>query len=189
MEPSPMIALDPKTTALVLIDLQNGILGRKLEPISAEKLIERGKALARRFRAAGALVVLVNVAPAADERRVDEPSALPKTLPHGFIDLPPGLAEPGDLKIIKKSWGAFSVPELDLKLRERGVRTIALGGVATQFGVESTARQAWDLGYELIIVTDATTSIAPEAHDNSMRRIFPRLARVTESDALAFSGA
>ncbi len=110
-----MIALDPKTTALVLIDLQNGILGRKLEPISAEKLIERGKALARRFRAAGALVVLVNVAPAADERRVDEPSALPKTLPHGFIDLLPGLAEPGDLKITKKSWGAFSVPELDLK--------------------------------------------------------------------------
>ena len=69
------------------------------------------------------------------------------------------------------------------------MRTIALGGVATQFGVESTARQAWELGYELIIVTDATTSIAPEAHDNSMLRIFPRIARVTESDALAFSGA
>ncbi len=185
-----MIALDPKTTALVLIDLQNGILGRKLEPIPAEELVERGKALAGRFRAAGALVVLVNVAPATEElpRRVDEPSTLPKTLPHGFIDLPPGLAEPGDLKITKKSWGAFSVPELDLKLRERGVRTVALGGVATQFGVESTARQAWELGYELIILKDATTSIAPEAHDNSMRRIFPRIARITESDALAFSG-
>ena len=69
-------------------------------------------------------------------RRVDEPSTLPKILPEGFIDLAPGLAEPSDLKITKKSWGAFSVPELDLRLRERGVRTIALGGVATQFGVE-----------------------------------------------------
>jgi nicotinamidase-related amidase len=47
-----MIALDPKSTALVLIDLQNGVLGRKLAPISAEDLLERGKALARRFRAA-----------------------------------------------------------------------------------------------------------------------------------------
>ena len=184
-----MITLDPKTTALVLIDLQNGILGRKLEPIPAETLVERGKALAGRFRAAGALVVLVNVAPVAgDPRQVDEPSPLPKILPEGFIDLAPGLAEPGDLKITKKSWGAFSVPELDLALRERGVRTIVLGGVATQFGVESTARQAWELGYELVIVADATTSMAPEPHEHSMRRVFPRIARLAESDALAFSG-
>jgi nicotinamidase-related amidase len=186
-----MIALDPKTTALMLIDLQNGILGRKLEPIAAEELFERAKALAARFRAEGAPVVLVNVAPGAEEppRRVDEPSQLPKTLPHGFTDLAPGLAAPGDLKITKKSWGAFSVPELDLKLRERGVRTIALGGVATQFGVESTARQAWELGYELVIVKDVTTSIAPEAHDNSIRRIFPRIARIADSAALALSAA
>ena len=185
-----MITLDPKTTALVLIDLQKGILGRKLEPIPAEALVERGKALAGRFRAAGALVVLVNVVPATgEERRVDEASPLPAALPQGFADLSPGLAEPEDLKITKRTRGAFSVPELDLRLRERGVRTIALGGVATQFGVESTARQAWELGYELVIVRDATTSIALEAHDNSMRRIFPRIARLTDSTALALSPA
>ena len=108
---------------------------------------------------------------------MDEPSTLPNILPEGFIDLAPGLAEPGDLKITKKSWGAFSVPELDLTLRERGVRTIVLGGVATQFGVESTARQAWELGYELVIVADATTSMALEPHEHSMRRVFPRIAR------------
>jgi nicotinamidase-related amidase len=184
----------------VLIDLQNGILGRKLAPIPAEALVGRGKALARRFRAAGARVVLVNVAPVAEDppRPVDEPSPLPRTLPQGFIDLPPGLVEPGDLTITKKRWGAFSVPELDPELRRRGVRTIALDGVATQYGVESTARQAWELGYELIIVSDATTSIALneatpsvalEAHDNSMRRIFPRIARIADSDSVAFSGA
>jgi nicotinamidase-related amidase len=183
-----MIDLDPRSTALVLIDLQNGVLGRKLEPLSADELLERSKALARRFRAEGAPVVLVNAAPATDETRaVDEPSGLPKTLPAGFVDLAPGLAEPGDLKMTKATWGAFSVPELDRELRKRGVRTIVLGGVATQFGVESTARQAWELGYELLIVRDATTSIAIEAHDNSMRRIFPRIARVTDSDALAFA--
>jgi nicotinamidase-related amidase len=77
-----MIALDPKTTVLVLIDLQKGVLQRKLEPISAEQLVERGKALAARFRAAGALVVLVNAAPPAEEppRRVDEPSTLQKNI-------------------------------------------------------------------------------------------------------------
>jgi nicotinamidase-related amidase len=53
-----MIALDPKSTALVLIDLQNGILGRQLAPVSAEDLVARGKALAEKFRAAGAPVVL-----------------------------------------------------------------------------------------------------------------------------------
>ena len=186
-----MIALDPKSTALVLIDLQNGILGRKLEPLSADALLEAGKALARRFRAEGALVVLVNAAPVTEDkpRAVDEAFALPRPLPAGFIDLAPGLAEPGDLRITKKTWGAFSVPELDRKLRERGVRTIVLGGVATEFGVESTARQASELGYELVIVRDATTSITLESHQHSMRRIFPRIARVTESSALTFSPA
>ena len=183
-----MIALDPKATALVLIDLQNGVLSFKLEPLAGDELLEAGKALARRFRAEGAPVVLVNAAPATEDnpRPVDKPFALPRPLSAGFIDLAPGLAEPGDLRITKKTWRAFSVPELDRKLRERGVRTIALGGVATEFGVESTARQAWELGYELVIVKDATTSIAIEAHDNSMRRIFPRIARVADADTLAF---
>jgi nicotinamidase-related amidase len=186
--PADMIALDPRTTALVLIDLQNGILGRKLAPATAEELVARGKALVEKFRAAGALVVLVNAAPVAEDkpRAVDEPSGLPRTLPAGFVDLAPGLAEPGDILITKSTWGAFFRTDLDSELKHRGVSIIVLGGVATQFGVESTARQAWELGYELVIVKDATTSIAIEAHDNSMRHIFPRIARVAEGDALAF---
>ena len=134
-------------------------------------------------------MVLVNAVPEPSPRRVEEPSPLPAVLPDGFADLAPGLAEPGDILVTKKTWGAFSVPELDRTLRARGVRTIALGGVATQYGVESTARQAWELGYELVIVTDATTSVQLEAHDNSMRRIFPRIARLAASDALAFAPA
>ncbi len=185
-----MIDLDPRSTALVLIDLQNGALGRRLDPISAETLIERGKALAERFRAAGAPVALVNVTPRPeDARRVDEPSAIPKALPEGFADLVPGLAKPGDILITKRSWGAFSGTNLDVELKRRGVRTIALGGVATQFGVESTARQAWELGYELVIVSDATTSTAAKPHDRTMRHIFPRIARVTDMSALSFPRA
>ncbi len=185
-----MIALAPRTTALVLVDLQNGVLSRKLEPLSADELLERGKALAGRFRAAGAPVVLVNAAPATnDTRAVDQPSGLPKTLPAGFVDLAAGLAEPSDLTITKTTWGAFFRTDLDSELKRRGIRTIVLGGVATQFGVESTARQAWELGYELVIVRDATTSIAIEGHNSTMRGVFPRIARVTDSDALAFATA
>jgi nicotinamidase-related amidase len=186
-----MIALDPQITALVLIDLQNGILGRKLAPISAHELVERGKALAEKFRASGAPVVLVNVKPPLDgpERQVDEPPALPKVLPAGFADFPPGLAEPGDIKITKSTWGAFFRTDLDAELKSRGMRTIVLGGVATHIGVDTTARQAWELGYELVIARDVATSMAVEPHEATMRYIFPRIARVTDSEALAFSPA
>jgi nicotinamidase-related amidase len=184
-----MIALDPRTTALVLIDLQNGVLGRKLAPVTADELLERGKALARRFRDAGATVVLVNAKPplAGPERQVDEPSALPKVLPAGFADLAPGLAEPGDILITKTTWGAFFRTALDSELKTRGVTTIVLGGVATHIGVESTARQAWDLGYALVIARDVTTSLGQEPHEATMRYIFPRIARITDSDALSLS--
>jgi nicotinamidase-related amidase len=186
-----MIALDPRTTALVLIDLQNGVLSRPLAPVSADELLERGKALAEKFRAAGAPVVLVNAKPPLDgpERQVDEPSALPKVLPSGFADLLPGLAEPGDILITKSTWGAFFRTDLDAELKRRGIRTIVLGGVATHVGVDTTARQAWELGYELVIARDVTTSMGVEPHEAAMRYIFPLIARVTDSDALTLSPA
>src|SRR5271170_6306366 len=126
-----MIALDPRTTALVLIDLQNGILGRPLAPVLAQDLVARGKWLAEKFRAAGAPVVLVNVKPPLDgpERKIDEPTALPNVLPAGFADLAPGLAAPGDILVTKSTWGAFFRTDLDAELRSRSVRTIVLGGV------------------------------------------------------------
>jgi nicotinamidase-related amidase len=183
-----MIALDPRTTAFVLIDLQNGILGRKLAPISADELVARGKALAEKFRAAQAPVVLVNAVPKLDgpERQVDEPTALPRVMPPGFADLAPGLAERDDILITKSTWGAFFMTDLDSVLKSRRISTIVLGGVATHIGVEATARQAWELDYELVVARDATTSLGPEPHEATMRHIFPRIARVADADALAF---
>ncbi|MGB7973860.1 MAG: isochorismatase family protein [Roseiarcus sp.] len=185
-----MITLDPRTTALVLIDLQNGILGRKLAPVSADELVARGKALAEKFRAARAPVVLVNAAPnlAGPERQVDEASASPRVLPDGFADLAPGLAEPGDILITKPTWGAFFRTDLDSGLKTRGVRTIVLGGVATHIGVDTTARQAWDLGYELVIARDVITSMGVEPHEATLRHVLPRISRVADSNNLAFGG-
>jgi nicotinamidase-related amidase len=182
-----MIELDPQSTALVLIDLQKGILGNTLTPITAQELLARGQVLAERFRAAKATVVLVNVAFSADggdmlRQRVDQAPGVPAGgFPAGWNEFPPGLMQPGDLKITKRQWGAFYGTELDLQLRRRGIRTIVLGGVATQIGVESTARQAYEHGYELLIVKDVTTSTVAEGHDMSMKHILPRLGRLVES--------
>jgi nicotinamidase-related amidase len=191
-----MITLDPKSTALVLIDLLNGIVAYTLVPVSASDLVARGKSLAERFRAAGGLVVLVNVSFSDDggdlpPQQVDlEPMKIPEGgFPAGWSNHVPGLAQPGDVLITKKQWGAFYGTDLDLQLRRRGIRTIVLGGVATHVGVESTARQAWEHGYDLVTVTDATTSTAIEPHEASMRYILPRISRLADSEAITFAGA
>jgi nicotinamidase-related amidase len=188
-----MIELDPRTSALVLIDLQKGILGRALAPVTSQELVVRGQALAERFRAAKATVVLVNVAFSPDgadmlRQPVDQAAPMPAGgLPAGWNEFPPGLMQAGDLQITKRQWGAFYGTEMDLQLRRRGIRTIVLGGVATQIGVESTARQAYEHGYELLIVKDATTSSDAEGHDMSMKHIMPRLGRIVQSGDIKLS--
>ena len=187
-----MIDLDSKTSALVLIDLQNAVLGNVLLPISAADLLLRGQELAGRFRAAGAPVVLVRVSFSADggeilRQRVDElPPGLRGGYQPGWDEFPPGLMLPGDLVITKRQWGAFHGTELDLQLRRRGIRTIVLAGIATSIGVESTARFAWELGYELVFAEDATSGPDAGTHASSFEKIFPRLGRVRKTaDVLA----
>jgi nicotinamidase-related amidase len=183
-----MIELDPRSTALVLIDLQKGVLGNTLTPIKGEELFTRGRTLAERFRSGGATIVMVKVefsAGGADMLRqpVDMPPSMPSDgFPAGWSEFPPGLLQPGDLQITKRQWGAFYGTELDLQLRRRGIRCIALGGVSTQIGVESTARQAYELGYELVIFKDVTASSVGEGHEMSMKHILPRLGRLATSD-------
>jgi len=63
-----------------------------------------------------------------------------------------------------------------------------LGGIATNFGVESTARQAWEHGYAVVIVEDACATMSPELHEMAVKAIFPRIARVTVSGELEFDG-
>src|SRR5258707_2934965 len=106
-------------------------------------------------------------------------------LPHGWDDFqkPP---QPSDLVITKRQWGAFYGTELDLQLRRRGVRCIVLGGIATNIGVESTARSAAEHGYELVIPEDLCSGASAEMHAFSFRHILPRLARITNSDEITF---
>jgi nicotinamidase-related amidase len=182
-----MLKLDPKTTALVLIDLQKGVMARQTAPHAPEQVLQASQGLISRFRAAGAPVVLVNVGFSKDlkdtpPQLVDSPMGIPPGgFPEVFMELVDGLAQPGDILITKRHWGAFHGTELDLQLRRRGIQTIVLGGVATNIGVESTARAAWEHGYALVIAEDACSSLSPEMHEFSMTHIMPRLARVAKA--------
>jgi nicotinamidase-related amidase len=187
--------LDPRSSALVLIDLQKGIVGMPLAPRSGHDVLAQSRNLAERFRAAGAPVVLVRVAFAEDfadapSRNVDQPMPRPQSgMPADWRELADGLAGPKDILIVKRQWGAFYGTELDLQLRRRGVKTIALGGIATNFGVESTARQAWEHGYDVIVAEDACASMSAELHDVAIRHIFPRIARVMASADIGFAAS
>jgi nicotinamidase-related amidase len=187
-----MPALDHRTRALVLIDLQNGIFRMPLAPRTGTEALAAGRLLAERFRAAGAPVVLVRVAWSDDlgdapPSHVDRPFPRPPGgLPAAWSSLAEGLAEPSDLIITKRHWGAFHGTELDLQLRRRAVRSIVLGGVATNFGVESTARAAWEHGYDVLLVEDACTSVSAELHDMAIQQIFPRIARVVNVADIEF---
>ncbi len=181
METSTAPTLDP-TSALVLIDLQAGIVaGPKAHPV--ETVIANAARLAAAFRDRGQTVVLVNVAGGAPGRV--EQARPPGPRPEGFDELVPELeAAPGDLRVTKRRWGAFSEPSLDRELRALGVTQIVLGGIATSIGVESTARQAHELGYNVTLVIDAMTDFSLEAHDHAVERIFPRIGERVVTDTV-----
>jgi len=180
---TPALRLDPRTTALVTIDLQQGILPYAGAPHSAATVLANAVALTAAFRAQRAAIVRVKVGFSPDfadrlQQPVDAPNP-PGPAPANWLDDPAELpTEPGDLPILKRQWGAFHGTELDLQLRRRGIRTLVLGGIATPFGVESTARFAWELGYEIVFPEDLSSAPALEAHLHAFKAIFPRLGRV-----------
>jgi nicotinamidase-related amidase len=186
-----MITVPAASTALLLVDLQKGIVGLPTAPYSGEAVLARSKALAQRFRAAKAPVVLINVAFAPDfsdalKAPVDRPmQAPPGGFPEGWTELADGLAEPSDIRVTKRQWGAFYGTDLDLQLRRRGVTTVVLGGIATNMGVESTARAAHEHGYAVVLAEDAATTFTDEMHAFAFEHIFPRLGRVARSDEIA----
>jgi nicotinamidase-related amidase len=156
-------------------------------PHSAAVIYERSMQLAQRFRAAAAPVVRVRVSFSAEladapQLPVDQPTDY-SSLPPGWDDFPEPL-QPSDLVITKRQWGAFYGTELDLQLRRRGVRCIVLGGIATNIGVESTARSAAEHGYELVIPEDLCSSTSAEMHAFSFKHILPRLARITTTEVI-----
>jgi nicotinamidase-related amidase len=191
--PEPL-SLDPKRTALVLIDLQQGILQRDTQPHSATDVLARSVQLANAFRAAHAPVVLVRVSyspTGADIVRQPTDAAFAGGREPGWDVLSPDLATgEHDIHVTKRNWGAFYGTDLDLQLRRRGVETIVLGGIATNFGVESTARDAFERNYAIVFAEDAMAGTTAGAHEFACTTIFPRIGRVRSTrDVLGALGA
>ncbi len=175
----PLTKLDT-TAALVVIDLQRGIVGMPTVHPAGE-IIGRVAQLARAFRERGLPVVLVNVAGRAPGRT---DAGFPKfSFPADWTELVPELQpHPSDHLVTKQRWGAFLGTTLDDYLRQRGVTQIFLAGIAPSIGVESTARSAYDLGYNVTLIVDAMTDRDADAHRHSVEKIFPRLG---ETDTTA----
>lgn len=164
--------LDPKT-ALIVIDLQKGIVTFPCaHPV--QDVVAKAATLLEAFRQRDLPVVLVNVAGLAPGRAEHSMSGF--VFPPDFADLVPELdRQKQDILITKRSWGAFTNTPLEAELRARGVTQVVLCGVATTAGVESTARFAHELGFNVTFAIDAMTDMSLEAHENSLARIFPRL--------------
>lgn len=157
------LKLDSKTTALLVIDLQHGIVGLQTQPYPAQSIVEKAAGLVRVFRQMNGKVIFV---------RVD----LANTIASELV-LESG-GEKDDLVITKRHWSAFGGTDLEKVLRESDIETVVIVGIATNFGVESTARAAASLGFAVVLPEDATTSLSADAHNFSYRYIFPMLGRV-----------
>jgi nicotinamidase-related amidase len=168
----PVTTLDRKT-ALIVVDLQKGLIDSPfIHPIAA--VIERTCALLDAFRQRDLPVVLVNVAGGAPGRTEQPPRFSMR--PEGFSDLIPELdRQTSDIVVTKRTWGAFASTDLQAQLKANGVTQVVITGVATGTGVEATARQAYELGFNVTLALDAMTDGRPEAHAYSLASVFPRL--------------
>lgn len=178
--------INAEKTALVIIDLQKGIVDRDTMPYSTVKVIQNASRLANAFTGKGAFVVLVRVT-SVDGLDMLRPKAdlkmNPLQRPEGWDSFVPELANINNAHVItKRQWGAFYGTDLDLQLRRRGIDTIVLCGVSTGIGVDTTAREAYQHGYHQIFAEDAMTASTKEEHDYVCKHIFPRIGKVRSTE-------
>jgi len=182
------MTINPQTAGLILLDFQGGVLARALAPYDAATVVAAAARLGRAFESGGGLIVKVRVEFAADfadapKGLVDEPFQRPPGgFPASFSELAAPIAALKGPVVIKRNVGAFHGTELDTLLRRRGVETIVLGGVATNFAVEMTAREGFQLNYHVVVAEDASTSFSEAMHRFPIEHVLPRVARVRNVD-------
>lgn len=175
------------STALVVIDLQKGIVGLQGAPYATSDVVSRCAELAKVFREHEGFVVLVHVGSRDGKDMLhpitDAPPQVPMNRPADFADFVTELqVQPTDHLVTKHQWGAFFGTDLDLQLRRRSIDTIVLCGIATNIGVETTAREAYQRQYQQIFVSDAMTGLSEIEHDHTLRYIFPRIGRIRTTE-------
>jgi nicotinamidase-related amidase len=184
----PELEINKATTALVVIDLQKGIAGRPTEPHAAQDVVGNAAKLVQAFRKNGMPVFLVHVVTTPEtalKAQSDTSFPRPPVLPPDWSEFVPAIAPvPSDVVIAKKQWGAFYGTDLELQLRRRGMDTIVLCGISTEYGVESTARFAYEYGFRQVFAEDAMSSASAESHHAAVNFIFKRMGRVRKTDEI-----
>ncbi|TWV55704.1 hydrolase [Streptomyces misionensis] len=183
-----LTTLDPRT-ALVVIDLQRGIVGAPTQPHSGADVLARSVRLADAFRARDLPVVLVRVSFAADFSDAvpgrTEQQGGGAAFPEGWDVLVDDLTgHDGDIRVTKHNWSALFGTDLDVQLRRRGVTQVVLTGIATSIGVESTARDAYAMGYNVTLATDAMADRDAQTHAHSVEKIFPKLGETGTTEEI-----
>ncbi|AJA46451.1 hypothetical protein CPAST_c03510 [Clostridium pasteurianum DSM 525 = ATCC 6013] len=178
-------------TALVAIDLQNGIVNTERLPYTGAEVVEKSAKLVNAFTEKGAFVVLVRVS-SIDGKDMLKPDVDLKAnhvqFAEGWDNYVPEIAKgKGVHTITKRQWGAFYGTDLDLQLRRRGIDTIVLCGISTGIGVDTTAREAFQYGYNQIFAEDAMTASTKEEHDYVFKYIFPRIGKIRSSEQIILS--
>ena len=180
--------LNASTTALVVIDLQHGLKVMPVAPHTFDEVVERTAHLAEVFRQKGSHVIWVRIdlhhfrQLVVDQPMID-PDAPP--MPPESVEIVPEVGKREDeLLITKRFWGAFDTTPLEAELHKRGVETIVLCGISTDIGVESTARSAATLGFNVVVAEDASSARSLETHVNAIERIFPFLGRVRSASQI-----
>lgn len=162
-------------SALVVVDLQAGTLANPFMRPAAE-IVAAAVELIAAFRAAGRPIVF---AVSTGSPRGQTEYGAGRTWPDGFDTLAPELdRRAGEPLLSRAAWSAFADTGLDAILRDAGVTEVVIAGVATTFGIESTARDAYDLGLDVVLVADAMSDMSEEAHAQAVQGRFPALARL-----------
>jgi len=181
----PGLVIDKKNTSLVVIDLQKGIATQPTKPYSSQEVIKNAAQLVGAFRKFGMPVFLVHVTHGPETMLKvisDQSFSRSGPMPPDWSMFVPEIAPvPSDVVIAKKQWGAFYGTDLELQLRRRGMDTIVICGIATDFGVESTARFAYEYGFQQVFAEDAMASMSDEQHRAAVSFIFPRMGLVRKT--------
>ena len=182
------LSINKSKTALIVIDLQKGILQMETNPYSVKEVISNAARLADAFRKNSMPVFLV--------RAVMGPGTILKTISDESFQRPANMTpdwadyvtemspQINDITITKRQWGAFYGTELELALRRRDIDTIVLCGIATDYGVESTARFAYEYGFQQIFAEDAMSSRSKEQHSAAVNFVLRRIGRVRKTEEI-----
>ena len=182
------LIIDKGKTSLVVIDLQKGITAQPSRPYTAQEVIANAAKLVNIFRRNNMPVFLVHVDSTKETMLniiSDQTLSRPLAVSPDWAEFVPELTPtPSDVVITKRQWGAFYGTELDLQLRRRKIDTLVLCGIATDYGVESTARFAYEYGYQQIFAEDAMASRSDEQHYAAINFVFKRIGRVRKTNEI-----